>query len=214
MLTGASYPHIHKREVVATVAKTMTPADVEAIRNTANQANDIMGRLGEIDRDLAQEEIDLNEKVQELQKEVAPRMSSLREQREVLIKELVGLVEPRFSDLVRPGTKTVFLANGTFADKMSNTPKLVVEGKEEAIVAKARRIGLARFVTAKVTRTLDKNAIKKALKEAKPDVLQKLKRLKGLSLSQDRSWVITPAKTQVDIVLTRNPYKVPIVEED
>lgn len=196
------------------MANRTTAEDVETLNQVADQANQVMGELGDVERRLSLIQLAADEARQRVLDDARQEFDQLTANEEELKERLVALLGPNFDKLVKKGTKTVFLANGKFADKTS-AAKLVIDGNETDAVADIRKLGLVRlFLRVKKTYSLDKTAIKKALTEANPQIIAKLKKVRGLATQQDRNWIITPNTTQVDIVLNRDPLKIPITEGD
>ena len=199
---------------MATVANKITPADLETRRAIASSANEAMGSLGEVERQLDILRNSVDAARQKVLDDARDEFDALTKKRDELIDRLVELIGTNFSHLARPGIKTVFLANGTFADKTSPL-QLIVDGSEADAIADIRKLGLVRkFLRTKTVYSLDKIALKKALTEANPRVISKLKKVRGLATQQKRNWVITPNRTQVDIDIVRNPLVVPLSAGD
>jgi phage host-nuclease inhibitor protein Gam len=82
------------------------------IDEVANRANELLGDFLDTLRKRLDRERTLNDKVKVLQDAYGPDIDALKRREDDLFKQLVGLVTPRFSELVRKNTKTIYLRNG------------------------------------------------------------------------------------------------------
>jgi phage host-nuclease inhibitor protein Gam len=143
-----------------------------------------------------------------LQDAYGPDIDALKRREDDLFKQLVGLVTPRFSELVRKNTKTIYLRNGRIQRRTSGVDKLdYADGySEKDILKQLKRLGgLRRFTVLK--RTVSKDALKKD-----PKFLAKLK---GLVITRTVSLIINPSSVQgEEIVRETNPLIVPFPEQD
>jgi phage host-nuclease inhibitor protein Gam len=179
--------------------------DIEEIET---RANELLGDFLDTLRKRLERERTLNEKVKKLQDAYGPDIKALKRREDDLFKQLVGLVTPRFSELVRKNTKTIYLRNGRIQRRTSGVDKLdYADGySEKDILKQLKRLGgLRRFTVLK--RTVSKDALKKD-----PKFLAKLK---GLVITRTVSLIINPSSVQgEEIVRETNPLIVPFPKQD
>jgi phage host-nuclease inhibitor protein Gam len=178
------------------------------IDEVANRANELLGDFLDTLRKRLDRERTLNDKVKVLQDAYGPDIDALKRREDDLFKQLVGLVTPRFSELVRKNTKTIYLRNGEIQRRTASKDKLdYADGyTEQNILKQIKRLGgLRRFTVLK--RTVTKDALKKD-----PKFLAKLK---GLVITRKVSMIIRPSNVQgEEIVRETNPLIVPFPEQD
>jgi phage host-nuclease inhibitor protein Gam len=178
------------------------------ISEIAARANELLGDFLDTLRKRLERERTLNTKVKKLQDAYGPDIKALKRREDDLFKQLVNLVTPRFSELVRKNTKTIYLRNGKIQRRISGVDKLdYARGyTEKSILKQIKRLGgLRRFTVVK--RTVSKEALKKDPKF--------LVRLKGLVITRTVSLIIKPTSVQgEEIVRETNPLIVPFPEQD
>jgi phage host-nuclease inhibitor protein Gam len=178
------------------------------IDEVANRANELLGDFLDTLRKRLDRERTLNDKVKVLQDAYGPDIDALKRREDDLFKQLVGLVTPRFAELVRKNTKTIYLRNGEIQRRIASKDKLdYADGySEKDILKQIKRLGgLRRFTVLK--RTVVKDALKKD-----PKFLAKLK---GMVLTRTVSVIIRPSNVQgEEIVRETNPLIVPFPEQD
>jgi phage host-nuclease inhibitor protein Gam len=178
------------------------------IDEVANRANELLGDFLDTLRKRLDRERTLNDKVKELQDAYGPDIDALKKRENDLFNQLVVLVTPRFMELVRKGTKTIYLRNGEIQRRTAGKDKLdYADGfKEEHILKQIKRLGgLRRFTVVK--RTVSKDALKKDP--------QFLARIKGVVITRKVSLIIKPFGVQgEEIVRDVNPLIVPFPKQD
>jgi phage host-nuclease inhibitor protein Gam len=177
------------------------------IAEVITRVNELLGQFVEIRRKRLQKQQELNSKVKEIQDEYGPGIDELKRREDDLFNQLVDRLTPRFSELARKGTKTIYLRNGEIRKKTSGKDKLdFAEGfSEERILKQIKRLGGLRRFT-RIKRTIDKEALKKD-----PEFLS---RLKGLVVTRKVSLVIKPAGVQgEEIVRDTDPLIVPFQQD-
>jgi phage host-nuclease inhibitor protein Gam len=175
------------------------------IKEAATNANDLLRQIGDTRRERLRKQAELDAGVQKLKDELGPAIDTLKQQEESFIDQLVKMVLPRFGQLVRAGTKTIYLRSGEISMKASSKETLeIAEGVSEDLIINriARRSGLRKF-TRLGKRTLNKEALKKD-----PAFVAKIK---DLSIVRKNSLVIKPASSQgEEIVRDTTPLSVPL----
>jgi phage host-nuclease inhibitor protein Gam len=178
------------------------------IAEIETRANELLGEFLDTLKKRLERERTLNAKVKKLQDAYGPDIKALKRREDDLFKQLVNLVTPRFFELVRKKTKTIYLRNGEIQRRTSGVDKLdFADGyTEQNILKQIKRLGgLRRFTIVK--RTVSKEALKKDPKF--------LARLKGMVITRSVSLIIKPSGVQgVEISRETNPLIVPFPEQD
>jgi phage host-nuclease inhibitor protein Gam len=176
----------------------------ETTKAVATQANDMIKELAHLDREANAKEAVLNRRLQEVRDELGPAVEELKKKRDAAAESLKQLVTPHFNELVKPGTKTVYLRNGEISQRAgSEALELLIPEKQ--VIAQIRRAkGVRRFIRRK--EELDKVALKK-----NPAFVSKIP---GLAIVRKTSLIIKPAKSQGEIVLSPSPVVISQPEED
>jgi phage host-nuclease inhibitor protein Gam len=180
---------------------------VEDITQVAEQANELLGRIGSMRREGMKRQKDLDDAIQKLKDEQGPAIDQLAEEEKDLIRELTALVMPSFSLLASPGTKTIVLRNGEIKQRRSDPALDIAEGvAEENIITRIKRLrGVRRFLRVKITYELKKDAL-----TAAPNFVAKVM---GLAIVRRTRLHIRPSEVQGQKIKTGDPLNVVVATE-
>ncbi|SEQ70629.1 Mu-like prophage host-nuclease inhibitor protein Gam [Faunimonas pinastri] len=140
------------------MAETNTPEPARLPDDAACEA--AIGRLGELDRELARIEADKSERVAKVSKDAEDRAKPHQEERNRLVWTVEAYCAENRKRLTNEGKKKSFkFGTGEIAWRAGRSRVEFDATKSEGLIARLRKVGLNRFV--RVKEEIDKSAIGK-----------------------------------------------------
>lgn len=170
---------------MAKTAKTKLPA-VAVVPQNRDGAAAQLRRVGEVKRELARVEADMNDELAETKEAWAKVAAPLQEELAILTRGLQTWCEANREAIVAKGTKTADLGTGKVLWRL--LPAKVTARGIEAIIELAKGMGLHRFVRTK--EELNKEAML-----AEPDVARTIA---GVTIGSDgEEFVVEPFEAEL-----------------
>lgn len=161
------------------------PSTVQVPQSKADCANDIRA-IGDLQRELARMEADINDQIAEITNRAAPKLDSLRERLQALQSGVQTWCEAHRVEICGKG-KSADLVTGEVSWR--KRPPSVSITKAEAVIERLRGLGLSRFIR-------EKEEVNKEAILAEP---AEVKGIKGIKVNTDvEDFVITPFEVEVD----------------
>lgn len=187
----------------------MVDSPVVNIKATVAAANELLREIVEVRTTRLRKQDTLDRRVNALKTKHGPEIDILQKQEDALIRQLTGLVLPKFFLLAFKGTKTIKLRSGEISLRDS-AEKLVVDDDEKTVIKRIGRSGggnLTKFTRLVRKRELDKNALKKD-----PSFVEKIK---GIRITRDTTVVIKPSRARASAIeLAADKLSVQIQKEE
>lgn len=161
------------------------PSTVQVPQSKSDCANDIRA-IGDLQRELARMEADINDQIAEITNQAAPELDSLRERIQALQSGVQTWCEAHRVEICGKG-KSADLVTGEVSWR--KRPPSVSITKAEAVIERLRGLGLSRFIR-------EKEEVNKEAILAEP---AEVKGIKGIKVNTDvEDFVITPFEVEVE----------------
>lgn len=160
------------------------------VPQSRDQANDAIRRIGELSRERARIEADMNDHLAALKESFETQAEPLKTEIDALFDGVQTWCEAHRTLLLPGAAKTAAFPAGEVAWRV-RPPKCVIKGVE-AVIDGLKRLGLGRFVRTK--EEINKEAI---INE--PDTVRGVA---GISIEQGEDFIITPYESELSQVVT------------
>lgn len=170
--------------------KTSIKRQAVQVPNNLTEAAEILRLIGQERRGIDRITATVNKKIETLKKEAMDKVNPHQDKIDGLMECLYIFAEAHRDELTEGKRKTVKLPTGTFGWR--KTPPAVRVRNLKTAINSIKLLGLRRFLRIKRVEELDKEAI---LQES-----SLAKEIRGLSIVQREEFVVTPAKTKIEIL--------------
>ncbi len=177
--------------------KKKTEALAVPVPSTREGAEELLGTIGRLQREIARIEARMNDKLADIKTEHEQLAAGLNEEIDAKFKALHAWAETHRDELLTGNGKTAHLATGDLSWR--TTPPSVHITNLKVVLQALRRFDLGRFIRSK--EEVDKEAIL-----AEP---QAVRLVKGISVTQREEFVAKPFESEIERV---EPVKTTVTE--
>ena len=171
---------------MATTKKTAAKSKAKPVAQTREEAAELVGEIGSLDRQVTAIETRMNEKLAELKAKYEEEARPLNEQIEAKREMVQGWAEANRDELCPDDVKTVKLTTGNLSWRL-NPPSVKVSGGDTTI-ENLKGLGFGRFVRTK--EEVNKEAIL-----LEPEAV---KGVKGITITQGETFAVKPFESEIE----------------